>query len=237
MNRPRVHWFQHVPFEGLDSIEPWLQSQGAEISRTAFWQGEEPPQTRDFDALIIMGGPMSVHDEAAYPWLRREKEIIREAIDQNRIVLGICLGAQLVAEVMGGEVTRNPEREIGWFPIHQATEAPPHPFRDLLPHHDEVFHWHGETFSIPPGAILLARSAACLHQAFAMGDRVLALQFHLEATVDSAKAMVENGADDLLKPGPYVQSAEDILDHPPGTYARINAVMVRLLAALPWASL
>src|ERR1700710_3298787 len=115
MNRPRIHWFQHVPFEGLGNIEPWLQAQSAEVSRTAFWQGDEPPHAVDFDALIIMGGPMSVHDEAVFPWLRREKELIREATSQGKVVLGICLGAQLIAEVLGGHVFRNPEREIGWF--------------------------------------------------------------------------------------------------------------------------
>lgn len=229
-----VHWFQHVPFEGLGSIGPWLQKRGAQVSHTAFWKGEVPAATESFDGLIVMGGPMSVHDEADYPWLRMEKEAIRQAVAQGKVVLGICLGAQLIAEVLGGQVTRNPEREIGWFPIEHTPGAEAHPLGAALPHQEPVFHWHGETFSIPAGATLLSQSAACGHQAFAVDDRVLGLQFHLETTVESAKAMVEHCASDLT-PGTYVQTAAEITgDAAP--YARINDAMARLLDSLPWCS-
>jgi len=232
-NHPlRIHWFQHVPFESLGSIEPWLRSQNAQVSRTAFWQGDEPPPPADFDGLIIMGGPMSVHDETQYSWLKREKEVIRQAIAQNKVVLGICLGAQLIAAALGGEVTRNAEREIGWFPLEHTAEGAAHPLGRLLPHQQSVFHWHGETFSLPAGATPLARSAACVNQAFIVGDRVVALQCHLETTPESAQAMMENGADDL-QPGAFVQAPRQILGEPAG-YAVINAAMVRLLSALPW---
>jgi len=234
MQNLRIHWFQHVPFEGLGSIGPWLEQQGAQISRTAFWNGELPPSTESFDGLIIMGGPMSVHDETDHPWLRAEKEAIRQAIAHGKVVLGICLGAQLIAEVLGGEVTRNPEREIGWFPIERTPDAAAHPLGGVLPHHERVFHWHGETFSIPAGASLLSRSAACAHQAFAMGVRVLALQFHLETTEESAKAMTEHCAADLT-PGSFVQTAAEITAPTP-QFARINAAMARLLGSLPWRS-
>ena len=232
--RPRVHWFQHVPFEGLGSIGPWLEKRGAQVSSTAFWKGEMPPSVENFDGLIVMGGPMSVHDEAAHPWLRAEKEAIRQAIAQGKVVLGICLGAQLIAEVLGGEVMRNPEREIGWFPIERTLDAAAHPLGAILPHQEPVFHWHGETFSIPAGATLLSRSTACAHQAFAMGDRVLGLQFHLETTAESAVAMVEHGAADLA-PGAYVQTAAEITGST-APYARINDAMARLLDSLPWCS-
>jgi GMP synthase-like glutamine amidotransferase len=234
MARLRVHWLQHVPFEGLGSIALWLEEHAAEVSMTAFWRGDEPPAAGSFDWLIIMGGPMSVHDEAEYPWLRDEKELIRQAIAQGKVVFGICLGAQLIAEVLGGEVTRNPEREIGWFPIERTSEASGHPMGAALPHQQRVFHWHGETFSLPSEATALARSAVCANQAFAVGDRVIALQFHLETTPQSARALLENCADDL-KPGHHVQTAEQIA----GTkedFDHINAAMARLLSALPGAA-
>lgn len=233
MARLRVHWFQHVAFEDLGSIAPWLESQGAEVSGTAFWRGEEaPPSAEGFDGLIIMGGPMSVKDEAEHPWLSGEKALIREAIAQGKVVLGICLGAQLIAEVLGGHVFRNAEREIGWFPLEHTPEGGTHPLGRLLPRAEEVFHWHGETFSLPEGAAWLARSAACQHQAFAVGDRILALQCHLESTPASVKAMLENGGDDLA-PGRFVQSAEKITE---GTRhcGSLNDALERLLAALPW---
>jgi GMP synthase (glutamine-hydrolysing) len=232
MENLRVHWFQHVPFEGLGSIETWLQQKGAQVSLTAFWNDEPPPAVESFDGLIIMGGPMSVHDEATRPWLRREKEAIRQAIAAGKVVLGICLGAQLIAEVLGGRVTQNLEREIGWFPIERSSDAEAHPLGAVLPHREPVFHWHGETFSIPEGATLLSRSEVCAHQAFAVGDRVLALQFHLETTEESAKAMVEHCAADLT-PGPFVQTATEITGVT-APCARINDAMARLLDSLPW---
>jgi GMP synthase-like glutamine amidotransferase len=230
----RVHWFQHVPFEGLGSIGAWLEHKRAQVSSTAFWNGEAPPTTENFDGLIVMGGPMSVHDEAMYPWLREEKGAIRDAIARGKVVLGICLGAQLIAEVLGGQVTRNAEREIGWFPIERIPHAATHALGGVLPHQEPVFHWHGETFSIPAGTTLLSRSAACAHQAFAWEDRVLALQFHLETTAESAKAMVEHCAADLA-PGPFVQSAAEITDSA-ARCTRINEAMARLLDSLPWHS-
>jgi GMP synthase-like glutamine amidotransferase len=207
---PRVHWLQHVPFEGLGAIGPWLAERGARVTATRCHAAEDLPALDDFDWLIVMGGPMSVHDRDRYPWLAAEQRLVADAIAAGRTVLGICLGAQLIAQALGARVFRAPERETGWFPIEPVAPPTGHPFADLFSRPDDVFHWHGETFDLPAGAVPLARSAACAHQAFALGSRVLALQFHLEMTPGGARALIEHCPDDLA-PGPCVQPAAAIL--------------------------
>lgn len=227
----RVHWLQHVPFEGLGSIGPWLESRGARLTHTPFFEkGAKLPRLDDIDWLIVMGGPMSVNDEADLPWLAEEKRFIAGAIAQSKIVLGICLGAQLIANALGAAVRRNPEREIGWFPVEPAGA----PGADaLFDGPTDVFHWHGEIFDLPEGATLLARSMACGHQAFSIGRRVLGLQFHLEMTVEGARALVGNCAADL-EPAQFVQSRAEILGDAE-RFRRLNrhmtAVLDRLAAA------
>ena len=157
----RAHWLQHVRFEGLGTIEPWLLAAGYEITGTAFFESSEMPPIGDVDLLIAMGGPMSVNDEQRYPWLIREKQYIRLAIDSGKPVLGICLGAQLIAAAMGAQVYANPVKEIGWFPVYGLTSGRGSVF--TFPPTIEVFHWHGETFYLPPGAVHLSRSAGCGH--------------------------------------------------------------------------
>lgn len=223
----RVHYLQHVPFEGLGSIQVWLESRSARTSATRFYQEQQFPQVGDIDWLIIMGGPMSVNDERAYPWLPPEKRFVAQAIAAGKVVLGICLGAQIIASAMGARVSANPEREIGWFPIEPAPGASRTSFSAFFQEPLEVFHWHGETAELPPGAVQLARSAACEHQAFSLGERVLGLQFHLESTVESAQALIQNCRADLV-PGRWVQSENEILRYPE-RFRRINQVMSALL--------
>ena len=206
----KIHYLQHVPFEGLGSIATWAQAAGHEVGTTKLYAGEQPPPLNEIDWLIIMGGPMSITEEGRYPWLVEEKNFIRQVIDQGKKVLGICLGAQLIASVLGAKVYPNPQPEIGWFPVHPTAEAKQSSIIDYLPKGLEVFHWHGDTFDIPAGATHLLRSQACENQAFILGDRVLGLQFHLETTIESAAALVKNCADDL-KPAPFVQDIEAII--------------------------
>ncbi len=179
----RIHWLQHVPFEDLGCIAPILIGQGHSLSATP-WYVDTPavPAPDAFDALIVMGGPMGVADEAQYPWLSGEKRLIRAALDAGKPVLGICLGAQLIAHVLGAPVTRNPEPEIGWFDVERTDAGRGHPLLAGIPERMRVFHWHGDTFDLPDGAVHLASTPVCAHQAFSLGPRVLALQFHLEAT-------------------------------------------------------
>ena len=176
----RAHYLQHVPFEGLGSIENWLQQAGYGISCTPFFDSVKLPRIEDIDLLIVMGGPMSANDEREYPWLIPEKQFIRSVIEAEKPVLGICLGAQLIANSLGAEVFANPVKEIGWFPIHAVPSIHHSAFQ--FPKEIEVFHWHGETFNLPKEAVHIARSAGCENQAFQIGRKVIGLQFHLETT-------------------------------------------------------
>ncbi len=225
----RAHYIQHVPFEGLGSIETWLQHAGYEISGSRLFQGEQFPDVGDMDLLVVLGGPMSIHDEAAYPWLVQEKAYIRQAIAAGISVLGICLGAQLIAHAMGGEVFSNPKKEIGWFPVEAVDSESDATFS--FPKEINTFHWHGETFSLPKGAVCLAKSAVCTNQAFQIGRNVIGLQFHLETTATSAQAIIEHCRNELIA-GEYIQSEADILSASQQRYASINRIMDKVLEYL-----
>jgi GMP synthase-like glutamine amidotransferase len=226
----RAHYLQHVPFEGLGCIEPWLRRAGYEVTATRFYESAELPAPDDVDLVVAMGGPMSVNDEEQYPWLAAEKWFIGAAIDLGRPVLGVCLGAQLIASARGAAVYPNEVKEIGWLPIQGvepgAGAAQPDPFR--FPPFLEVFHWHGETFDLPEGAVHLARSNGALNQAFQLGDSVIGMQFHLDTTPDSARALVEHCRAELV-PSMYVQSEERILSAEAAKYRALNAWMGRVL--------
>ena len=170
----KVHVLQHVPFEGLGSMAAWLSDRGAEVQYTRFFASPDLPDPGNLDLVIAMGGPMSVNDEREYPWLAAEKAFIRETVRRGTAVLGVCLGAQLIAGALGAKVFPNAEKEIGWFPV-EAVAADGDVFR--LPRKATVFHWHGETFDLPRGAVRIARSAGCENQAFQIGKNVIGLQF------------------------------------------------------------
>ncbi len=222
----KVHVFQHAPFEDLGSIRCWLDQRGAEISYTRWFAGDPVPALDEFDMLIAMGGPMSVNDERDLPWLKDEKAAVREAIARDIAVLGVCLGAQLIASALGARVYRNAVKEIGWFPI-QAVSGSLFQF----PSECTVFHWHGETFDLPLGATLLARSEACKHQAFQLKRNVIGLQFLLEMTPDRTLAMVENCRHELVPDG-YVQSEAELRAAPASHYATANKLMNEVMAYL-----
>ena len=223
----RAHYLQHVPFEGLGNIESWLESVDAEITGTKFFEASVLPGVNEVDLLIVMGGPMSVNDEVDFPWLAAEKKFIRAVIEKDRAVVGICLGAQLIASAMGAVVYPNREKEIGWFPIAGAQGSDTGE-RFSFPEELLVFHWHGETFALPGGAVRLARSSACENQAFQLGSRVIGLQFHLETTPSSARALVRNCRDELIE-SRYVQTEADILAVQEPAYDTIHACMDEIL--------
>ena len=224
----RVRVFQHVPFEGLGALEPAFLTRGCEIAFTRFFANDPLPAAADVDFLVALGGPMSVNDEAAWPWLAAEKEFIRRHVATGRPFLGICLGAQLLASALGARVFPNRDKEIGWFPIAGVPARDPAVFR--FPATAEVFHWHGETFDLPPRAIPLARSQACENQAFQIGAAI-GLQFHLETTPATARALVEHARAELA-PGPFVQSKAEILAEKPDRYAALHRLQDDLLAYL-----
>ena len=228
----RLHCLMHVPFEGPARIADWAEARGYPLSFSHLFAGDPLPAVDMFDRLIVMGGPMGVGDNDRYPWLDAEKRCIASAIDAGRSLVGICLGAQLIAETLGARVTRNPEKEIGWFPIRLTTEGRRHPFCQGLASEQQVLHWHGDTFSLPPGAIQLAESEACAQQAFLARERILGLQFHLEMTPASVETMCRNAADELA-PAPYVQSVEQMLAADAGRYVAAARMLDTLLDRLP----
>lgn len=211
-------------------MEAWFHERGYPLSASHFYRGDPLPSLEDFDWLVVMGGPMGVADNAEYRWLEREQHFIRAAIGAGKIVLGICLGAQLIAAALGARVMPNPQREIGWFHItteqHKTGDAITAAFSGST----LAFHWHGDTFELPAGARRLASSKACHNQAFSLDQRVFGFQFHLETTPDSARALIENCASEL-DDSRYVQSAHEILAQP-GRFTEINNTMSAILAAI-----
>jgi GMP synthase-like glutamine amidotransferase len=222
----RAHVFEHVSFEGPGSISHWLKDAGYEITYTRFLNSADLPALESIDLLVVMGGPMSVNDEDQYPWLAWEKKFICEMIRLGKPVLGICLGAQLIASAAGARVYPNPAKEIGWFPVQGLSSEDRSVFS--FPQSLDVFHWHGETFDLPPGAVRIAQSNGCKNQAFQLGRSAIGLQFHLETTPETAREIVVNCRDELT-PSQYVQTEDEILSAGPGRYQIINQVMNRIL--------
>ncbi|WP_166920900.1 type 1 glutamine amidotransferase [Flavobacterium poyangense] len=204
-----IHCLQHVDFEGLGCMEEWIAIHNHKLTYTHLYKGETLPDLAEIDVLIVMGGEMSVHDEADFPWLKTEKRFIKEAIDQGKKVIGICLGAQLISHVLGGEVSANKDKEIGWYPVEVV--APELPILKNVPSVLEVFHWHGETFSIPENAIRLFQSEGCYNQGFLYKEQVLGLQFHFEVTNETMREMVLAGQKELIE-NKYIQSLDTILN-------------------------
>lgn len=227
----RVHVLQHVAFEGLGCIADWLDASHATTTFTRFFESPQLPALDDVDFVIALGGPMSVNDEAALLWLRDEKRFIAAAIAADKPVLGICLGAQLMASALGARVYPGPEKEIGWFPVFAELAGTGVKDDDAfaLPAQIDVFHWHGETFDLPPTARLLASSPVCRHQAFQIGPRAIGLQFHLETTPVSMEAMLTHCADELVASQRFIASAEQIRATPSEYFVTANALMRSVL--------
>jgi len=202
----RIHYLQHVPFEGLGSIETWAKKQGHSISVTKLFENPVFPDLDAFDVLFVMGGSMSVYEEHLFSWLATEKQFIKNTINAKKKVVGICLGGQLLAEVLGAKVYPNKEKEIGWFPIQLLENQL---VGVSLPKEMTVFHWHGDTFDIPENARILAKSEACSNQAFLWKNQFLALQFHWEATPETVAEMIKYGQDELI-PATFVQNVGKI---------------------------
>jgi GMP synthase-like glutamine amidotransferase len=205
----RIHSLEHEPFEGLANIEVWAKSKGHKITRTRIYKNEEFPDTDDFDWLIIMGGSMSVYDEEKYPWLIPEKKFIGDAIAKKKILLGVCLGSQLIADVLCGKVSPNTYKEIGWFPVSLTAKGKESRIFGNFPHEFTAFQWHGDTFMIPDDALKISQSEACKNQAFEYG-KVIGIQFHLEYSKESINLMLENCSEDLID-GKYIQKADEII--------------------------
>lgn len=221
----RVHWLQHADFEDLGCIAPWLAAHDYRVSMTRLWAGETPPAADSFDWLIVMGGPMNIYEYDAHPWLRAEKVLIRDAIAQNKKLLGICLGSQLIADVLGGKVTRNAHQEVGWLPVTLSAAGKRSRFFGHFPETFTAFHWHGDTFAIPPGAECLMSSEGCANQAYEYDGRIAAIQYHLEVTATNAREWFKH---ERPSPSLYVQTPEAILAQL-DEFAGNNRLMLKLL--------
>lgn len=217
----RIHYLQHVAFEGLGYIGEWLKEQQHTVTSTSIWENPIFPSVNDFDVLIVMGGPMGVYDDHQFKWLTDEKNFIYDAVRAEKKIIGICLGAQLLAAVLGATIFTNKYKEIGWFPV-----AFDKSFGEWLgaevPDTMEVFHWHGDKFDNPYGGLIHAASEACNHQVFTFGDHMIGLQFHLEATPETVCEMIRNGTEELVE-GLYIQPGEVITEYKP--FAQPNQLM------------
>ncbi len=203
----RVAVLQHVEFEGPAAVGDWAEGLGIPFRLFHFYRDNTLPSLGDFDILTVMGGPMSANDEARLGWLGPEIALVREAIAADKTVLGICLGAQIIAKALGARVFPGSSKEIGWFPVQRTGS---HPFFDGLPDSFTPFHWHGETFDLPHEAKPLAKSKITETQAFAVGERVLGLQFHMEAAEESVRALLKGAAHEIGH-GAFEQQPSTIL--------------------------
>jgi GMP synthase-like glutamine amidotransferase len=224
----RIHTLQHVSFEGPGIIADYAHSHSHALTTTLLYEWESPPDLNGIDLLVVKGGPMNIYEEEKYPWLPGEKKFIRDAIHAGKAVLGICLGAQLIADVLGARVFPGDFKEIGWFPITLTEEGRQADVFRYFPDKCSVFHWHGDTFSIPEGAMHLAQSAGCLNQAFIYTDRVLGLQFHLESTEVSIRELVRNCQNEIVD-GKYIQSEEEMSSPSISNFGQINDAMFGIL--------
>jgi GMP synthase (glutamine-hydrolysing) len=223
----KIHYLQHVPFEDVAYMINWAKENGIFLGRIRLYENDPYPPLSDVEALIIMGGPMGTGDDQIYPWLKSEKAYIQEAIHNNKTVIGICLGAQLIVAVLGAEVYPNSHKEIGWFPVYTTPQSHNTSLGKILPERFTAFHWHGDTFAIPDGAVRLAESRVCKNQAFVYRERVIALQFHLESIESSVESLIQHCGNELTS-APYIQT-EDQIREGYRHIASSNALMARLL--------
>ncbi len=204
---------QHIPYSFMTSIERWARGKGHAISKTLIYTYEKLPKPEDYDWLIIMGGPMNIYEEKRYPWFVNEKKFIAKAIESEKIVLGICLGGQLIADVLGGKVHINACREIGWYPVFLTKEAKESRIFSRLPDKFTTYFWHEDTFEIPEGCKRMAESEGCRNQAFEYNGKVIGMQFHLESTAGRVRSMIhcQECMEIIKEGGRYIQSIEEIL--------------------------
>jgi GMP synthase (glutamine-hydrolysing) len=223
----RWHYLQHVPFEGPSMLGDWASQRGHTLTNWELWRSSELPDLKELDGLFILGGPMNVYEYDRYPWLSAEQQFIEAATARGLPILGVCLGAQLLSVALGGAVMRMPEKEIGWFPVELTAGGRACGLFDGFPNEFTAFHWHGDTFSIPPGATQIGRSRACEAQGFVYQNRVVGLQFHLECDRAAIAAMIEHGGGDLGC-GRYVQEP-GAMEHCNEYIATTRRLLVELL--------
>ncbi|MBI5197663.1 MAG: gamma-glutamyl-gamma-aminobutyrate hydrolase family protein [Nitrospirae bacterium] len=197
---------QHVPHEDLGTLRQALENRGIPFRYVRLYAGEKVPDSlSSIGGLILLGGPMNVYQETDYPYLLEVNSLVQEAVRRDLPTLGICLGAQLIAKATGATVYHGKEKEIGWYSLEMSREAGQDSVFAELPTQLTVFQWHGDTFDIPPGGVRLAGSSRFPNQAFRLGERVYALQFHLEVTQEMIRLWIRENQEEL-------SSLRDIID-------------------------
>lgn len=202
----RIHVLQHAEWETIGKIDQWIKSRGYSYSVSHLYKGDDLP-TEEVDILIVMGGPMGINDDEKYPWLKAEREYLKKIVKSDTKILGICLGSQFIADALGAKVYTGREKEIGFFEINKEVE---HSLTSELPQSFDVFHWHGDTFDIPDGAVNLFSSELTQNQGFIYDDRVLALQFHTEVGHKEIEEFVDSGRNEII-PSKYIQRESEIM--------------------------
>lgn len=205
----KIHIVLHETFEGPGCIKHWAEDKGYRVKYTKMFDNNDHlPKVNEFDFLVIMGGSMSVHDQESYGWLSPEMEFIKQAVTENKKILGVCLGAQLLASALGANVYPAKTKEIGWYPIQFTSVALENSFFPDIEQFT-VFHWHAETFDLPFGAQRIASSVINQNQGFIFGKHVVGLQFHFEVTKESIESLIMNAHDDF-DDGPFIQTPLEI---------------------------
>ena len=222
----RIHIIQHMPYESTGFLSNWANQPNNFVTFSHPYQTEWYPSPECFDLCIVLGGSMSAKDTKKLPWLGRELDFLEKAVIKRKKMLGICLGAQLISRVLGGSVYQSLYREIGWHPVRLTPAARNLPLFDQFPDSWMAFHWHKDTFAIPPMGYRIVETDGCPNQGFLYEDHVMALQFNMEADRETIAALLQNCRDDLIL-GTYVQSEKEILD---GLQMHIRS-MHRLLEA------
>ncbi len=222
----RIHCLLNAENPGT-YFPTWAASHGHSWECSLVPERGALPSLSEADCLVVMGGPMSAWEEGRHPWLSEEKRYLEKFIGAGKPVLGVCLGAQLIAEVLGARVYRGPHQEIGWFPVESTPEASQTWLGDTLPARFETFLWHGDTFELPDGAVRVARSVAYENQGF-VWNRVMALQFHLEVRPEWVRMLVQRDGDQLVESA-HVQSAKTVLGRPESLYQHNNVLIATLL--------
>lgn len=212
-------------------MNSWVKHPGNKVTATKFFEDHKLPFVDICECLIIMGGPMGVHDEKKFPFLTAEKKFIEAAIKKDKKIIGICLGAQLIADVLGSRVYKNEIKEIGWHEVTFTEDASSNPYFSGFPSKEVVFQWHGDTFDIPSGASKIASSAACENQGFCYNEQVIGLQFHLECTGESIDKLILNCAEELDN-GAHVQDRDEMNRGKELFLSRNNALMQTLYSRL-----
>jgi GMP synthase-like glutamine amidotransferase len=202
---------KHVDIEGPGLIEACLSQEKIPYQILNFESGLHLPRLDDLTHIVILGGPMNVYEEDRYPFLREEDLFIKEAIQRGKSVLGICLGAQLIAKALGAKVFKAPVKEIGWYDVSLTRIGSVDPIFSQLPRRFSAFQWHEDTFGIPHSAILIATSSLVPYQAFRYGDNAYGLQFHLEVTPEMIREWMETYEEEFKGPQPPLSSKLKIL--------------------------